>query len=193
MIMISHNLLPKEYIQRANYERLSRFFTILHIYVASVITIGTVLLLPSYFFLTYEEEGVRSQIEVAKKGVEVQRVEEVESKIRKINEKFALVATHPFPPVPEYLDTITGRIPEGVTLTSFAYAKDEQAIKLVGKALERDQFLQFLDNLKTEKTFLSIDSPISNLLKESDLTFTITISTGKAEPTGRPSNARVQK
>jgi hypothetical protein len=179
--MIYNNLLPKEYQKRTNQEKMTRFFLLFYFYAAIVFASGAVLLLPAYFSLTFQEEDILRQINLTKKSVEARRVEEAEQSIRDVNKKLEVLAAHRSSPISSYLAALSEKTLAGVTLSSIIYSKEKQTMEIHGKALERPYFLKFLENLKQEEKFKSIDSPISNLLKERDLDFVVTIVLGRPE------------
>ncbi len=160
---------------------MTRFFLLFYFYATIVFASGVVLLLPSYFSLTFQEKDILRQIELTKKSVEAKRVEEAEQSIRNVNKKLEILAAHKSSPISAYLAALSAKTLGGVTLSSITFSKEKQTLEIRGKASERPYFLKFLENLKEEERFKSINSPISNLLKERDLDFVVTVVLGKPE------------
>lgn len=67
---------------------------------------------------------------------------------------------------------------QAVRITDIRYAEGDKTlqIELAGFALSRQSLLQFLEEFKNDPTFSVIDSPISNLIKERDVPFTLLLS-----------------
>ncbi len=65
-----------------------------------------------------------------------------------------------------------------ITKLSFNFIKDNQAqLSVSGVAKNREGLVSFIDNLKAQANFATVDSPVSDFAKESDISFTINIKT----------------
>lgn len=64
-------------------------------------------------------------------------------------------------------------IPNNVYLTDFHYQKDSNVINLSGRAGARDEFLLFQNLLEQNSLFIDIKSPLSNLLHQKNIDFSI--------------------
>lgn len=168
------NLLPKEDLHAIGYEKLSRVAVRMHIFTAAVIGVGAVLLLPTYFFLTLQESEVLRQIDIAKQSTEVHRVEQAETAIKAINTQLRVLSTaSSHEPVASYLAAIQAQTTSGVVINQLSFSRADNSIEVHGTATTREEFLQFLEALRSHALFTNITSPITNILKERKLTFTI--------------------
>ena len=73
----------------------------------------------------------------------------------------------------------------GVRITDWRWGIDTKTkvtkLELVGRSSTRQALLDFIEKLKQNKTFTTVDSPISNLIKNRDLDFTITLTINQHE------------
>lgn len=68
--------------------------------------------------------------------------------------------------------------PSGVKINNLLFAKGagtggESTIELSGIAVSRRSLLAFLERLRADKAFIAVDSPVSNLIKESNVDFNL--------------------
>ncbi len=79
-----------------------------------------------------------------------------------------------------YFTTIINNKNSGISIIklSFDYTKDKQLSFLVnGISKNRESLVTFVDSLKSEPGFTSVDFPISDLAKDDDINFTLNIIT----------------
>lgn len=72
--------------------------------------------------------------------------------------------------------------PAGISLSGFAFTHSTgkpATIELSGVAAKRRDLLDFLDNLRGDKTFSNLESPVSNLIKDKNADFTIILTVAK--------------
>lgn len=171
------NLLPREDLRNISYEKLSRVGLGIHVLIAIMISTGAVLLLPTYFFLTFQEHDVVRQINITKQSTEIQRVEKAEAAIKAINEKVRLLSSTTLPePAASYLTAVRTHTPANVSITRLSFSRKDNTVEVQGAAETREDFLRFVAALHTDPLFQEISSPISNILKERKLTFTVSIT-----------------
>lgn len=168
------NLLPREDLHAIGYEKLSRIAVRVHILIAAIIGAGAVLLLPTYFFLTFQEVEVVRQIDITKQSAEVHRVNEAETAIQAMNEKLRMLAGTTSPePVATYFAVVRAETPDGVEISQLSFSRADNGLEVRGTAATREEFLKFLDALRSHALFTNVTSPITNILKDRKLTFTI--------------------
>ncbi|MFC1612944.1 hypothetical protein ACFL23_01295 [Patescibacteria group bacterium] len=73
----------------------------------------------------------------------------------------------------DLLITTTKLIPEGIKLDYLSVNTNLNTALFKGIATTRKNLIEFLDNLKYEKIFKSIESPLSNILEKENIAFTI--------------------
>ncbi|MDP3934796.1 MAG: hypothetical protein Q8Q46_01075, partial [Candidatus Giovannonibacteria bacterium] len=82
---------------------------------------------------------------------------------------------HDFAPL---LNKIAANAVTGVSLNSITLSKNEQgffAFSVSGAADTRDGLLRYIDRLRAVKEFSSVNSPVANLLKENQASFSLDI------------------
>ena len=181
----SLNLLPPEDRKQMGRERMSRFFKLIFGITAALFLTGDVLLLPTYFFLFFEHKGIQQQQVTLEQNTKTEqaktataRIEEINAQLKRFPHEYPLTVS----PATRYLQYISQGIPPGIGLTSFAYLKEEKSITLRGKAVRRDDLLAFISHLRDNTAFGNVESPVTNLLKEEYIDFTITISLNGSSP-----------
>lgn len=143
----------------------------------AVLLICIGLLLPSYFLLNGEKVQLESQTDDFSKHISQKNSEGLINTLNDIKSMVALVApeeTKIFPAI----KIILARRPPSVPITSFRYTRadgGESILVLEGIAATRSSLINFAKTLKSEPLFQSVDLPISNLARESDIKFTLTI------------------
>ena len=184
MSLLSLNLLPPEDCVRIQHENLSRFLMVSYSFFALLLATGAILLLPTYFFLFFQYRGAADQVSVAEHNATSEQSLEIESRVKKTNEKLRQLATEhtlAASPVTQYLQDIAMRMPLTITLTSFSYEQKANTILLQGNATTRADLLVFIDKLRDHPDFSNIESPVTNILKERDVSFNLSFSTRAAE------------
>lgn len=112
-------------------------------------------------------------------------LKEAEAKIKRSNE-IALVLVRStndpvFIPVVEALDTLAG---EDVKIFNFVITQERgqlSTILIIGNASTRISLARFSDSVEAHPRFLEADVPISNLAKDKDINFSITIIPEKSQ------------
>jgi hypothetical protein len=170
------NLLPKEYRNQIAHEKLRRFFLLFYIRLFFMIAVGGVLLLPSYFYLTFQERDTQDQVDITRKSIEAQQVDIIEGAIRKANLQIDTLFRQPSTNVTsKLLDEVVLATPDTISFSQLTYDADKKTILIVGTATTRTVFLAFLDKLRASPSIDKVDSPLANLLKDVNTSFTITI------------------
>lgn len=169
------NLLPVEKITAVRSEYKRRRLTVLGAMVLAWFLM-VVLLLSVLYFLAYSERLlVSDQLAMKQKTLADDTNEELDRQLTKLADEIKIIKTAeaarilPF----DFLQHILAIKPAGVKINSLFFFVDSGAtISLSGVADSRRNLLAFLDELRGDQTFSSVDSPVSNLIKESNVNFT---------------------
>jgi hypothetical protein len=89
-------------------------------------------------------------------------------------------------PLSVYIENIEAVSGSAVTINSYAYemlATGEAKITLAGIAARRGDLASFRDTLSTDPQYRTVELPISNLIKERDLLFSIELTLASSTPT----------
>ena len=174
----SLNLLPDEDLRSIGYEKLSRFFIIIFVNLAVIIIVGAVLMLPSYFFITFQGSEEAQQVETAKKSIEAKRVQEAEEIIRATNAKLKILSEEGLQArsLSSYLEALSRHVPSGLRVEQLSYGGSDNKMELAGNATTRDIFLSFLSSLRTDASFPEVHSPVTNILRDKDVDFILSLT-----------------
>ena len=172
--MLTTNLLPpeqKKYIEREEWSRGFQYATLLLI---SIGIIGITLLLPSYFDLIFRREDVahilaNEEATLADPAIKTTRVrvDQLSSRFRHIQEALSRP-----PRASDLTDHFFSKISPGIQLTSFAIRKTGD-VEFNGTAATRANLLLFEDTLRDSGMFQEFLSPLSNIIREHDIQFTL--------------------
>lgn len=178
------NLLPHTYKEEIYREHQWRFLEVAGSTASILLGIGLVLLSPSALFLVYETSSVRDALEVAKnQHAALLRDVTTQSLLAEVRRELDLVK----PPVDRELGlapltrTLLSRRTAGVTMTTISFSRiagdtaKRATFDIAGVADTRAALLGLIASLESEPLFGKVDSPISNLVKDKDLPYTIHI------------------
>ena len=174
------NLLPQKERKHFELEYKFRLLVVSLLFLMATFIIGIIFLLPSYFISQSKGKSIMRQSELLKKTITLREgdisVKSLLSTKQKINQ---LILIQKQIPQIKIVRTIIRNISKGVTVDAFYYIKNkknEGEVKIVGKANSRTKLLSFSNRLKKEGIFKRVDLPVSNLAKDSNITFSITLN-----------------
>ncbi len=174
------NLLPQKERGRFELEYRLRLLIVSLLFLMVTFTVGVIFLLPSYFISKSKEESIMRQSDLLKKTITLREgdisVKSLLSTKQKINQ---LILIQKHTPQIEIMRAIIRNINSGVTVNAFYYIREkdtEGEIKITGKANSRTKLLSFSNRLKKEGIFKRVDLPVSNLAKDSNIAFSITLN-----------------
>ena len=178
------NLLPPEEQKELGRERLRRFLVVSGLAVSLVFFSGAILMLPAYLALEFRRAGLERNLSISKKAPLAGEVGAIEAGIRDLNFKLELWGES----APERrqvagpVDRILKLAPAAVSVRSIFYEASSKTnperVTLKGKAGNRAALLGFADALEKSGIFKEVHSPVSNLLKEVDVDFSLILDLG---------------
>lgn len=142
---------------------------------------GVVLTLPSWLALVFGRRDLELALLVAKQAPLAGEIGAIESGLKDFNRKLWLYeqAEKNVRPVLKPVEAILKTAPAAISLRNIFYERSSQTnperIALKGRARTRSSFLSFVKTLEDSGEFKQIHSPISNLLKETDLEFSLVL------------------
>lgn len=172
------NLLPtteKEYLKKG---LKLRFITIILFFTSASLLVGFVSLLPAYFLtLSHLSDSYLLSIKNDDSTKEMLSLpEEINSKLKFLQSSVSGIA------VTDFFSQIINYLPSGITLNSITFAKKQNfkekngtIVSISGMSASRDSLVSFSNLLKESKSFSSVEVPVSNLTKNKDLPFSISI------------------
>jgi hypothetical protein len=176
MVLHPLNLLPLNDRKRVGNERLRRFLALFYSGVAMIFVVGIVLLLPTYFFLFFQNKGVAELAAAARNSTESEQgqkteqlIEHTNNTLRRLKQEHSLMPSS----ITRHLNDVISLTPAGIILIQYSYTQETDTIQIRGTAAFRDNLLYFVENLQTHSEFENIESPVENILREKDIDFTI--------------------
>ncbi|MES2953763.1 MAG: PilN domain-containing protein [Patescibacteria group bacterium] len=104
----------------------------------------------------------------------------VADEVKKINARLSFLAgnTLDLTPPSVFVTRLLAHVPSGVTLTGASYDRGKElapgaTLRITGIGASREAVLAFSKALAAEPLFTSVESPISNLVRPSKISFTI--------------------
>ena len=147
------------------------------IFAAAFFLVSVALLFPSYISLSLEKRSLVSENSVLEKEIRAKEKKGVFETLSLI--KSDLTLSNPSDTlIYESISTILQAKPSKVTIKSIKYTHGENAkssITIQGNAGDRFSLIGFSNNLKKELMFTTVDLPISNLAKQTDVDFNLTL------------------
>ncbi|MCR4283885.1 MAG: hypothetical protein NUV64_01005 [Parcubacteria group bacterium] len=172
------NLLPTgdKIINKKDY--LSRLFIVAGILVFSIIAITFALSLPIFFSLFFEERDLSNQFNIIMQGDSSVEADKIYAELDILNKKFSLYEKNneEIKHISILIEKIIALKTSGIRINYFKYEKDKNdKIIITGESKNRSDFVDFRKKLEDDESFGVVSSPLSNLLKENDIKFTMTI------------------
>lgn len=173
------NLLPTQDRKRIGHKRLIRFFTLFHGIIAFLLVMGIVLLLPTYFFLFFQNKGAAELLAARKQITESEqargaeaRIQQTNATLRRLRTEYTLTQKSLTTPITD----IVAKAPPGIILTFFSFEKKTNRVLLRGNAATRNDLLQFVSAIRNHPAFREIESPVENILREKNASFTLSFA-----------------
>lgn len=134
---------------------------------------------PSFGYLFFEEKNVGAESEAIKKSDQFKKADEVLKAIQETNGQLRVVSLESGPlKITEAIEKIVQVKNASIHVTSIQYRTinaSSSVITLEGKADKRDALKKFVTDLQNIPMFLSVELPISNFVKDKDISFTISM------------------
>lgn len=172
------NLIPPEAKKRVSKEYWLRVLSVWFISCTAALIASVCILLPAYVLITIQigaNEGV-SQAASEK----VAEFESVTKELALTNQKSkAILDNTRFSPISPYVAMVRAHESEEVRVSQITVARSKDGfspISVSGEADSRQALASFRDRLLSEPGVSGVDLPISNLAKDKEIQFNLTIS-----------------
>jgi len=175
--MFKVNLLPPQEKKKLELAELSRLLIFSAVRLVIILAIFILVLVNTYFCLRILINTQNDLIEIRQSDERAQRQAEVEEKIQRLNQdarKIYLKQNDLVLWIP-ILEDLSKIIPSGIYLINFSYRTSAGQIDLNGWASNRDKLLAFENSLKESSYFKDLESPLTNLIKQTDINFSFTL------------------
>ncbi|MBX9765328.1 PilN domain-containing protein [Patescibacteria group bacterium] len=180
------NILPHKTQNELRFMYYARLFGTFFLVGAFVIGIGAGVLVPSYFLAQEEAEASKRYAEALKQtlslseggaaGKSLPVLAEQVNVMKAYSEDAALALA---------LERIVGAIPDNVSIRKMSFrfpSASEKIVTLNGNAATRSALIAFVDALKKDPLFKGVVVPVSDLVSDDDLPFTLTFSFAAVKP-----------
>src|SRR3989338_3541995 len=158
IIGMAMNLLPDSYKKTLFFERARRFTRFAGSLLTLVVITGVVLLLPSYFFLYFQEAELARAVAAVERGERLDRCQKKQI------------------PIVAIFEDIINRTPPGIVYTSINYSKSQNLIAINGKAPRPVDIIALDAALEKSEFVQSSVYPLTSLLGDRDIAFTLNIT-----------------
>jgi len=172
------NLIPQKEKRSILVEYWVRVVTVWLTLWAVALFVSAGILLPAYVLIgsqvsVYETSAAQASQKVA-------TYENVSESLTRASQQAKVVIDELYVPVfSDYISLFEGLQGEGVEISKIKLNRDENGIapvSLVGIASDRRTLASFRDRLLADEHITSVDLPISNLARDVDINFTITVT-----------------
>lgn len=152
-----------------------RFFLFLAFALFLSALINLTLLFPSYIFLKIKNNDLKQELGILRADSIFLKSENMNGSLNVLDKNIQFLKTEKKEIVDfsEILREIIKLKNNGISITSISFEKDK--IILLGNGKTREALLSFIQNLKENGIFKTVDSPASNLLKKENIDFIITV------------------
>lgn len=168
------NLLPpKEKLQlKSDYRRRQAATATLLAFGFALISL--VFLLAINFSIFFQHQSIVALLGSLKNTTRKDQSAAAQTLVKKLNQEFSFFPTTSWGKASDLISGVVAARPRGVTITKWSYGRGTPStLTILGQADTRDELLAFLDNLKKSDQFTAVNSPISNLIKNRNVPFTL--------------------
>jgi hypothetical protein len=175
-----HTLIPEQLARFLKNEYRIRVVILLLLFMSLGIWFGIVSLFPSYIISVTQERGALNQADAIEKSAESTTTTAALAAITTSNGLIkTLEASQDTLMLSSIVEDIAVRRIPGITINDFEIGRADATstnIVIQGTATTRDILVNFENNLKADSRFSKVDLPVSDLAKNSDITFSMSIT-----------------
>ncbi len=174
------NVLPDILKKEIAAEYRFRLITTVCFFVLCIQIAIVVLLLPPWMFTFYKEKDAQGQISFLQQSPDSQNAEALKNVISSTNHKINIIhTTLVYPEIVPLLNNVLLYKNEKVRINNFHYTTDgagKVSVVVGGIATTRESLVSFVKKLQDSGMYSSVDLPVSNLAKDKDIEFRMTLS-----------------
>ncbi len=174
--MLSPNLLPLQERAVFHYEQWRRFAIVAGVGLYGALVIGIVFLLPSYLpslFQQSEFERLRALEELAFRSAATRGARTHANTVRSLLSAMHIQEGQRYDSLSAALERVL-KESDGLSITLVSVSlKNDGIVSLTGQAAARDDLLEFEGRLRASRLFQNITSPLSNIIRERNISFTL--------------------
>lgn len=176
--MLNLNLLPPAEKEKLIYVWRARALAVIAGGFIAVLVVSAVLLLPTFFLLFFQKAEAIRAVAIGREAEERIGVKERIEAVERINRLATSVRDHEARRGDLFglFASLFGNVPGDVALRSVAFRSQAREVTLRGFAPTRQGLLRFLENLEADPRVARVSSPVANLIRETDIDFTVAIT-----------------
>lgn len=174
------NLLPDNVKKEIKTEYKIRLITMIFVFVILLQVSLFISILPSWVISSSKEEDIMLETEDAANAKFFKDSDEITSIISSTNTRLGHITTLlEYPKARPFIDKIISSKTSSIHLNNFVYAlnKTDATISIQGISGTREALISFSKTLQDSKMFKTVDLPISNLAKDKNISFSMTLVT----------------
>lgn len=180
------NILPKKTQHELSAMYYARLFGTFLILVAVMIGIGAGVLTPAHFLAKEEAEASKRYADALQQTLTLSDASSSGRMLPVLAEQIKVMKAYQRTPVLEpALDRIIDAIPTTVSVqkVGFKFSADKDGtLTVAGTAKSRAALVGFVDTLKKDPLFKNVSVPVGDLVAETDLPFTMTLTIPLSTP-----------
>jgi hypothetical protein len=169
------NLLPSIEQKKIRKEYIARLAAACLVFLLATGIAASVFLLPSYIFSLIKERAVAAKNETIRKSIAISDAETLTLALKAAKEKISIFKPEESAYAYEFIGKLVSLRPQSVTLSTIDISRNEKNLSLhiIGKAGTRDDLITFQNKLENDKMITNVELPVSNLLLEKNINFSI--------------------
>lgn len=172
------NLIPNTAKKSVLIEYWLRVITVWFLVWSGAMLVGVLILIPAYFLIDYQVVAFEASAKYASE--KVASYENVSRDLVRSSQQAGIILEKTkVTPISKYLANLEAMQTKDIELTQMKVQRNEEGIvpiSLVGKATSRQALAAFRDRLLETPYITVVDLPISNLAKDRDILFPITVT-----------------
>ena len=172
------NLLPEEQREKIKKEYKIRRLVVASFFIFISLVIASVSLLPPYLISKEKLDESNKHLNTFSNSPIIKKSQDLSSETDAINGKIKSLSVSNSVYIYDILNKILDKKTDQISIKNFVYLKKDNnnvSVTLSGLANSRESLIGFEKNLQNETYFSSVDFPVSNLAKDTNIDFSIQI------------------
>lgn len=176
--MLKFNLLPPKEKTNIRFILWTRVARAIGFGLGSVLLVGLVFLMPTFFFIASQEGDLDRLIQVERQRMQRAGIADRLNQVKAINQLTTRVnaeltpSNSPF----ELTRDLLKIVPPDIAFTSFRYDPASSLVAINGFSPKRSTFLTFLHAVEAHPRVKAVASPVSNIIEEANVKFTLSVT-----------------
>jgi hypothetical protein len=169
------NISPEDHKAAIRHEYFARFGIVLLSLCFGAIVFGCAFLLPSLVLSRSRENAALLQQKELREKISKGETENPATQLKDLQEKLNALRSQSNVEISSVFPKVVAAKTPDIVITALVFSGSEATLKVIGKAKTRNSLVDFSKKLRLEKSFSGIDVPVSDLVKDKDIEFTINI------------------